>query len=382
MAKKKDDAEAQSFLQLRNEAIQAVNEDYKYLTAVTVDEIEEAYSHPRWCLPTGITLLDGALGGGFYEGKIARWFGAPAGGKTSCLLWSVARAMSVGALCVYFDPELAFDAGRLQAFCEAQKAPWRPELLTVVYPDHLEDMFNQLHYMLGHFHPVPKTMTKFHRPEFKQPIVVAMDTVSHCPTQYEYDLARMAKGEISKVEGGGMSSRARSIKMAMRQLRKPLAVHGAALLVTEQEIASLAKFGPQTTTSGGGGLPYSCDQSFKVRGGSPFQDPDTGREVGQIVTFSFEKTRFGSPRAKVEVPLYYERGFDNMESLYNFSVTNGLFQKDGNRYVLKDEATGEDFKFFGKNWREALSVDPWPEKIEELVKKNIDQIWVKKGRES
>lgn len=369
MAKKNEVAD------LRDEVIEVINDGFNYNAAMSLDDPTDAYSYSRWVVPTGITLVDAGIGGGMMEGKVTRLYGPAGCGKTTFMYWSLAGAMAAGCTCVYFDPELTFDGTRARVLAASRGISWDDDRLTLLYPDTVEDLFAQIHQVMAQYNPVPKSYNK--RPTLSTKLAIFIDTISNCPTQYEFDCTRKVKGEIKNVEGGGMSSRARLIRMEVRKLRKPLALHGGSIMITEQEIANLRQYGPSVTTSGGQGLPYMADHSLRVTASTAFQDDSTNREVGHVVKFKADKTRFGAPKFVAEVPLYYSNGFDDLESMFNFLVTGGLIKKSGNRLVLSDGS--DEVKFFKKNWRETVADTKWVEFVEETVMANLDKLWIKRS---
>ncbi len=64
-------------------------------------------------LPTGATVLDGLLGGGFEAGTISQLFGEPASGKTNICLQLAVNTLRAGKRVVYIDTE-GFSVERFQ----------------------------------------------------------------------------------------------------------------------------------------------------------------------------------------------------------------------------------------------------------------------------
>ena len=84
----------------------------------------EMLEQPRWHIPTGVTRLDAALGGGISAGQVTELCGPPGAGKTQlCMLLSIA-AVAADPSCevLYVDTEGSFVPERVEEIA----ARWTP----------------------------------------------------------------------------------------------------------------------------------------------------------------------------------------------------------------------------------------------------------------
>lgn len=364
------------YKKLTDDVVDVINSSFSYKAAIKAKEQTEALSHSRWTVPFDLFLVDTLIGGGLSEGKILRLYGDPGAGKTTLMYWMLLSAMDRGAICVFFDPEVSFDHDRLAVLAKTRGIKIDPGRLLIAYPDHIDDLFKQAYQFMGGYHPVPKSYSS--RPTFKEPLVLFVDTISNVPTKGEYDHMAAMRDHKKHKKVEGMMGRARILRLEMRRVRKQLGLYGAAMVLNEQSMASFNMFGPSKTTSGGDAFKFGSDTSIVVGASSAFQDEETNETVGQIVRIRSEKARKAKPKGTVEIPLYYDTGFDEIESLYLFLENHGLLPRSGTRIVLSDGK--DEIKFYGKNKKDHIYEERWSTVIRELVEENIGKIWTKKSK--
>jgi RecA/RadA recombinase len=376
----------------RDSAIGAVNAALRYRASAKEDDV--LLSTPRWCIPTGITLLDNSIGGGMLEGKLCRFHGDEGTSKSTLAFTAMLQAMDRGAYCVYADLESSFDKVRVEQLAAVLGIKPRWDLFIPIEALHLDDLFKSIFVVLNDLHPTTDQYSK--RPEFTEPLVIFIDTISVCPTKGEYEAVRALRPSRKKAKVGvgakagpggkekkteGMMSRARYIKQAMRQMSMTLPKHGAALVVIEQSIAQIQQRGRPggKTTSGGKGIPYQSSQSFMM---SPRSLISIDRiTVGRNVGFTTEKTRFRKPRAKFIVPYYFERGFNDAESMVLYLLGQGLITKhapekrgmpESYSIALEDQV----FRFTRPELQEGQLPVEAVKLLRTVVAANLDGLWM------
>lgn len=122
----------------------------------TLDAIQLKYGHGTLqpigdlarppCLPTGISALDEAVGGGFPRGRLTELVGAPTSGVTTLALRALAQAQQADDLAVYIDPPQTFDpeyaascGAQVGALLLARPQGW-PEALDILFDTALSSL--------------------------------------------------------------------------------------------------------------------------------------------------------------------------------------------------------------------------------------------------
>ena len=153
------------------------------------------------------------------------------------------------------------------------------------------------------------------------------------------------------------------------------------MVISEQSIDNVrASYGaPAQTTSGGKGLPFMADQSLFMEAGRTITDPESKEIVGQMMNFSTQKTRFVRPKARFAIPFYYDRGPDNLESMFLFLVGIGeIKQPKSGVYLFSTPNRFQEFK--KSELHEAFKEDFWSQAIQEKTMENLNHLWIRKSK--
>ena len=64
------------------------------------------------------------------------------------------------------------------------------------------------------------------------------------------------------------------------------------------------------------------------------------------------KTRYAKPFESVQVKIPYETGMNPYSGMVELLEAEGLLKQEGNRLKYIDPETGEEFKFYRKEWKD------------------------------
>ena len=64
------------------------------------------------------------------------------------------------------------------------------------------------------------------------------------------------------------------------------------------------------------------------------------------------KTRYAKPFEGVQVKIPYETGMNPYSGVVDLFEKEGLLKQEGNRLKWVDPETGEEFKFYRKEWKD------------------------------
>ena len=267
-------------------------------------------AEPREWISSRVRLLDTALEGGIPVGRIVEIFGEPSTGKTLLLLTILASAQQEqDALCCYIESEL----GVTRQFAE-QLAHVDPKRIAMVDVETLEDGCRAASDFLHHAQQLIKSRGT------DRPIVIALDSIAMFPTEAERD-AMMD-------ESVRLAEAARVIRRWMRTIRRDLAHSRATLIFTNHETSKIGGFGEAFTTYGGTGGKFGASLRLRLQLLSRLRDGD--RPLGIKVRIHVYKTRFSAPWRQLDVPLFFDRGFDDAATTVLYlQKTHALGEKPG-----------------------------------------------------
>jgi RecA/RadA recombinase len=177
--------------------------------------------------------------------------------------------------------------------------------LIVVYPEHLEELFEQM-----------KLLLEMHKPS-SGPMVIVWDSIAGMCTKdgEARDAGNRKVGDVPLI----MSE---ELKKVVPMLKK----HRAALYAINQVRTKIGvMFGPDTTTPGGKAPKYYASQRLQIMGGKAVKNAK-GEHIGKIITLLAVKNRFGSPWKKARVRLDYATGFNNLWSTIWHAKTQKLIK--------------------------------------------------------
>jgi recombination protein RecA len=256
-------------------------------------------------ISSGSLLLDKAVGvGGFPRGRITEVYGPESSGKTTIALQAIANAQKQGLACLYVDIEQALDLGYAKALGVSDD----PDLFVFTQPSCGEEVFEIVEDFVN-----SGTVG-----------IVVVDTVAAMSPRAELE------GDISDAT---MGATARLMGKAMRRLAKMVNEHQVAVLMLNQERATMAMYGSPTTTPGGKALKYAA--TIRVRLVSTKDKiGKEGAETGQIFTAKVFKNKLAPPFRTCSFQIRYGEGVVLESEIVGIGAEAGLWEKKGGWYVI------------------------------------------------
>lgn len=260
-------------------------------------------------IPTGIVALDNILGGGLPRGKMAEFFGAPAGGKTSAAMKFIAQAQNYGH-CVLFDLENAFDP------VMAENSGIDLDRLLIIEPLCAEDTLEMMERLIV-------------SPDIA---AVVVDSVAGLVPRAEVEgdfgdshvgvIGRLTSQACRKFESSMKESNSNTIILWINQIRDKIGSMG---------------YGPKTDTTGGKAIKFWSSTRVEVTRVGNLKKGD--EVVGQEVKVYTQKNRAYPPFKSDKFKIFYETGISNGSWLVRLLLDEGLLKKSGSWIV--DTSTGE-----------------------------------------
>jgi recombination protein RecA len=214
-------------------------------------------------LTTGVKNLDEALGGGFPVGRTIELYGPPSSGKSLISMLTIAQAQRENKSCIYFDIEDSF-------------SPEFAKMLGV-------DVDNLVIVSLSIGETIMDVACKLLE---AQPDLIVVDSVAAMILQDVAD---------ESLEKQFMALKARLMSKA---LSKITALNKKTTFIfINQTIATMAMYGPKTTTPGGNALKFYASLRLEVKTSELIYEDDkkTKPIIGQVVSFRVTKNKTAAP---------------------------------------------------------------------------------------
>lgn len=268
-------------------------------------------------LSSGCTALDYIMSnrrnGGYPVGKIVEIAGPPHSGKTLLAIHACERAQRDGGLCIYLDPENAFN----EDFAKRIGLNLESDSFWYVHPPPptIESLFNFLFDLSNQIDKLKKDGEwpyKF--------VLVVWDSVASSPPK-----------EDSEKENPDPSSNVGLVpRIISKNLRTflGLAAKKDILLMCLNQLRNAINIMPGQDpwrTPGGNAIPFYSSIRLRIKGIGKIKD-STGEIIGVNTEVKVEKTRFGPPFRKAIFPIYFTHGVDDPECIINSLEEKGAVE--------------------------------------------------------
>lgn len=316
---------------------------------------------PAW-IPSGLGMLDRALGGGLPLGRISEVFSEEASeGKTTLLLHFAAQTQKAGGVVVWLEAENALDRPR------AARIGLDLETAIIFAPPSVEEGFTFIDKMVANI-----TSDK----ELQGcPILIVWDTIAASPTIAE------KRGDPF---AGGMTEKPRIIAQNLRRYVVDFFKYKLHLCLVNQSITNVGNtnpYGPKFNTPGGKAIKFYSTLRIKCRKsgfiGGPRKLEAADDKLGISVNITAVKNKLALPFRASDLYLWGETGYDDIMSMANYfaeAKTRDCLAQSGAWITLPG-----DVKCQWRNIRETVVAHPqvlevWRAKVAQLFPLPPDRI--------
>ena len=254
----------------------------------------------RIWIPSGITMLDYALGGGLPVGRISEVFSDnESEGKTTTLLHFVVSVQRAGGAVIWLESESAMDKPRAQGI--------GVDLSNMIIwsPDTLEDGFRFINDVIQKISEDKDLKDK--------PTLIVWDTIAMARTEAERD------GDAFR---DGIGAAPRTIATALKNYTQELYKYNVHLCLVNQSYTNINTTGyggPGFETPGGKRIKFASSVRIHLRRGSTIGDkPTLGREdekLGIISWATTRKNKLALANRTVPMALYGKTGLNDIMTL-------------------------------------------------------------------
>ena len=182
---------------------------------------------------------------------------------------------------------------------------------------------------------------------------------------------------------GDMGRKPKALTSLVRNCVNMFGSYNVGMVCTNHTYASQDMFDPDDKISGGQGFVYASSIVVAMKKLKLKEDED-GNKVTDVMgiraSCKIMKTRYSKPFETVQIKIPYETGMNPYSGMVDMCEKAGLLKQSGNRLAWIDPETGEEFKFYRKEWKDdkldmimnkfhikSLTTTTIPEEIDEHV---------------
>jgi RecA/RadA recombinase len=182
---------------------------------------------------------------------------------------------------------------------------------------------------------------------------------------------------------GDMGRKPKALTSLVRNCVNMFGSYNVGMVCTNHTYASQDMFDPDDKISGGQGFVYASSIVVAMKKLKLKEDED-GNKVSDVMgiraSCKIMKTRYSKPFETVQIKIPYETGMNPYSGMVDMCEKAGLLKQEGNRLKWVDPETGEEFKFYRKEWKDdkldmimnkfhikSLTTTTIPEEIDENV---------------
>ena len=309
--------------------------------------ISTGFNDPDTWISTGSYGLNYLISGDFYRGvpmgKVTVFAGESGAGKSYIVSGNIAKAaQEQGIFVVMIDTENALDEAWLHALGVDTS---EDKMLRIS-----ASMIDEVAKIINQFVSEYKSSGALELPEADRPkILFIIDSIGMLLTPTEVN--QFEAGDMK----GDMGRKAKQLKALVSNCVNMFGGLNFGMVVTNHTYASQDMFDPDDKISGGSGFIFASSivvamKKYKLK------EDDEGNKVADIKgirsTCKVVKTRYSKPFETIKIDIPWESGMNPISGLFDLFEKSGLLVKEGNRYKYVSRRTGEEMKFFRKEWND------------------------------
>jgi RecA/RadA recombinase len=306
----------------------------------SIDGLGVGFNDPTDWISTGNYTLNYLISGDFHKGvplgKVTVFAGESGAGKSFICSGNLIRnAQQQGIYVILIDSENALDE------------KWLHDLGV----DTSEEKLLKLN--MAMIDDVAKTINEFMK-EYKEmtdrpKVLFVIDSLGMLLTPT--DVNQFEAGDLK----GDMGRKPKALTALVRNCVNMFGNYNVGLVATNHTYASQDMFDPDDKISGGQGFVYASSIVVAMKKLKLKEDEDGNKtsEVNGIrAACKIMKTRYAKPFEQVQIKIPYETGMNPYSGMVDMLEKQGILVQEGNRLKYVDPTTGEEFKFYRKEWKD------------------------------
>jgi recombination protein RecA len=308
----------------------------------SISGLSVGFSDPTDWISTGNYALNYLISGDFKKGvplgKVTVFAGESGAGKSYiCSGNLVKAAQEQGIYVVLVDSENALD----EKWLHALGVDTSEEKLLKLNMAMIDDVAKTINEFVTEYRAMPE--------EARPKVLFVIDSLGMLLTPT--DVNQFEAGDLK----GDMGRKPKALTALVRNCVNMFGALNIGLVATNHTYASQDMFDPDDKISGGQGFIYASSIVVAMRKLKLKEDEDGNKtsEVNGIrAACKIMKTRYAKPFESVQVKIPYATGMSPYSGLVDLFEAEGLLKQEGNRLKWIDPETGEEFKFYRKEWKD------------------------------
>ncbi len=308
----------------------------------SIDGLSVGFTDPTDWISTGNYALNYLISGDFHRGiplgKVTVFAGESGAGKSYICSGNIVKnAQAQGIYVVLIDSENALD----EAWLHALGVDTSEDKLLKLNMAMIDDVAKTINEFIKEYKEMPE--------ETRPKVLFVVDSLGMLLTPT--DVNQFEAGDLK----GDMGRKPKALTALVRNCVNMFGSLNIGLVATNHTYASQDMFDPDDKISGGQGFIYASSIVVAMKKLKLKEDED-GNKVSEVngirAACKIMKTRYAKPFEGVQVKIPYETGMNPYSGVVDLFEKEGLLKQEGNRLKWVDPETGEEFKFYRKEWKD------------------------------
>lgn len=320
----------------------------KFRKSITknITGISTGFNDPDTWVSTGSYGLNFLISGDFYRGvpmgKVTVFAGESGAGKSYIVSGNIAKAaQEQGIFVVMIDTENALD----EKWLHNLGVDTGEDKMLRIGATLVDEVAAIVHDFVKEYKDNYLDLPRDQRPK----ILFIVDSIGMLLTPTEVN--QFQSGDMK----GDMGRKAKQLKAFVSNCVNMFGDLNMGMVVTNHTYASQDMFDPDDKISGGSGFIFASSIVVAMKKYKLKEDEDgtkTSEVKGIRATCKVVKTRYSKPFESIKIDIPWESGMNPISGLFDLFEKSGVLVKEGNRYKYISKKTGEEMKFFRKEWND------------------------------
>jgi recombination protein RecA len=306
----------------------------------SIDGLGIGFNDPTDWVSTGNFALNYLISGDFNKGiplgKVTVFAGESGAGKSYICSGNIVKnAQAQGIYVILVDSENALD----EKWLHALGVDTSEDKLLKLNMAMIDDVAKTIH----------EFMSEYKAMEQRPKVLFVIDSLGMLLTPT--DINQFEAGDLK----GDMGRKPKALTALVRNCVNMFGNYNVGMVCTNHTYASQDMFDPDDKISGGQGFVYASSIVVAMKKLKLKEDED-GNKVSEVngirAACKIMKTRYAKPFETLQVKIPYETGMNPYSGLVDLCEKAGLLKQEGNRLKWVDPETGEEFKFYRKEWKD------------------------------
>ena len=306
----------------------------------SIDGLGVGFNDPTDWVSTGNFALNYLISGdwnkGIPLGKVTVFAGESGAGKSYICSGNIVKhAQEQGIYVILIDSENALD----EQWLKDLGVDTSEEKLLKLNMAMIDDVAKTIHEFMDEY----KAMSE--RPK----VMFVIDSLGMLLTPT--DINQFQAGDLK----GDMGRKPKALTALVRNCVNMFGNYNVGMVCTNHTYASQDMFDPDDKISGGQGFVYASSIVVAMKKLKLKEDED-GNKVSEVngirASCKIMKTRYSKPFETLQIKIPYTTGMNPYSGLVDMFEKQGLLKQEGNRLKWIDPETGEEFKFYRKEWKD------------------------------